>query len=151
MVDDPEHHFDELRASGADSVTVHHEVCGDRLSEVVAGARALGLEAGVAFNPETEPEDVAAGAVEARIALVLCMSIPPGYSGHELMPDSFDRMRRLRRLLLPSVRVLVDGGVDESNVADLRSAGADLLVCGTSVFGAPDPAAAFRNLTRLTG
>ena len=67
------------------------------------------------------------------------------------MPDSVDRIRRLRRVLLPSVRVQFDGGVDESNVADLRSAGADVLVCGTSVFGAPDPAAAFRNLTRLTG
>jgi ribulose-phosphate 3-epimerase len=149
MVDDPEHHFEELRTSGADSVTVHHEVCGERLAEVVAAARSLGLEAGVAFNPESEPEDVAPGAVQSGVAFVLCMSIHPGYSGQELMPESFDRIRRLRRLLPPSVRVQVDGGVDENNVVDLRAAGADLLVCGTSVFGAPDPAAAFRDLTRL--
>ena len=65
------------------------------------------------------------------------MSIHLGYSAQKLMPDSFDRIRRFGRLLPPSVRVLVEEGVDESNVADLRASGADLLAGGTSVFGAP--------------
>ncbi len=139
MVDDPEHHFEELHASGADSVTVHHEVCGDRLGAVAAAARALGLGVGLAFNPETEPEDVAAGAVEAEVAIVLCMSIHPGYSGQALRPDSFERVRRLRGVLPRHVRIQVDGGVDAKNIAALREAGADLFVCGTSVFGAARP------------
>jgi ribulose-phosphate 3-epimerase len=149
MVDHPEHHFAELRDSGADSVTVHHEVCADRLADVVAAARALGLAAGLAFNPETDPEQAADAAREAGVALVLCMSIHPGYSGQKLMPEAFARVRRLRALLPPGVHVQVDGGVGEENIRQLREAGASLFVCGTSIFGRPDPGAAYEALTRL--
>jgi ribulose-phosphate 3-epimerase len=115
---------------------------------VIAQARELGLGAGVAFNPETEPEDVAEAAGELA-DLVLCMSIHPGYSGQPFMPEAIPRVRRLRELLPEGVHIQVDGGVGAENVSQLVDAGANLLVAGTSVFGREDIAEAYRGLAAL--
>src|SRR3990172_2983957 len=108
MVNEPERHFEAVARAGGDSVTFHVEVCDDQ-PQVIAHARRLGLGVGVAFNPETTVEDAAAAAEGAD--LVLCMSIHPGYSGQELMPDALERVERLRALLPEDVRVQVDGGI----------------------------------------
>jgi ribulose-phosphate 3-epimerase len=147
MIVSPEKHFEAVAEAGGDSVTVHYEVCDD-LPGVIAQARELGLGAGVAFNPETEPEAVAAAAGEL-VDLVLCMSIHPGYSGQPFMPESLQRVARLRELLPEGVHIQVDGGVGPANVRNLREAGATLLVAGTSVFGQKDIAAAYRDLAAL--
>jgi ribulose-phosphate 3-epimerase len=144
MVESPEKHFRAFADAGGDSVTVHYEACDD-LAGVIAQARELGLGVGVAFNPETEPDDVAEAAGEL-VDLVLCMSIHPGYSGQPFMPESIPRVRRLRQLLPEEVYIQVDGGVGPDNVRELREAGASLLVAGTSVFGQDDIAAAYRAL-----
>src|SRR5438093_5283986 len=115
MIERPERHFRAIAEAGGDSVTVHYEACED-LSGVLAQARALELGVGVAFNPETEPDDVVAAAGEL-VDLVLCMSIHPGYSGQPFMPESIPRVRRLRELLPDGVHVQVDGGVGPENVA----------------------------------
>ena len=143
MVDAPERHLAAIAQAGGDSVTVHYEACED-VGRVIAGARDLGLAAGVAFNPETDPDDVAAAA--KNVDLVLCMSIRPGYSGQRFMPEAIERVRRLRTLLPSTVHVQVDGGVGLDNASELRRAGADLLVAGTSVYGAEDVRAAYRRL-----
>ena len=141
MVDDPEHHFEQMRGAGADSVTFHYEAVSD-VEETMARARELGLGAGVAFNPETDPEDVAECSQEAD--LVLCMSIHPGYSGQPFMREALDRIRTLRRLLPESVPIQVDGGVDHDNAREIVEAGARLLVVGSHIFGAPDIGEAYR-------
>jgi ribulose-phosphate 3-epimerase len=147
MIVSPERHFRAIAEAGGDSVTVHYEVCDD-LPGVIAQARELGLGAGVAFNPETEPEDVAEAAGELA-DLVLCMSIHPGYSGQPFMPEAIPRVRRLRELLPEGVHIQVDGGVGAENVSQLVDAGANLLVAGTSVFGREDIAEAYRGLAAL--
>ena len=85
------------------------------------------------------------------VDLVLCMSIHPGYSGQEFMPDAIPRVRRLRKLLPEGVHIQVDGGVGPDNVSELREAGANLLVAGTSVFGQEDLPAAYRRLVQALG
>ena len=147
MIVSPEKHFRAIAEAGGDSVTVHYEVCDD-LPSVIAQARELGLGAGVAFNPETQPDDVAEAAGEL-VDLVLCMSIHPGYSGQPFMPESIPRVRRLREVLPDGVHVQVDGGVGAENVPQLVEAGANLLVAGTSVFGQGDIAEAYRRLAAL--
>ena len=147
MIVSPEKHFRAISEAGGDSVTVHYEVCGD-LPGVIAQARELGLGAGVAFNPETEPEAVVEAAGEL-VDLVLCMSIHPGYSGQPFMPEAIPRVRRLRELLPEGVHVQVDGGVGPGNVPQLVEAGANLLVAGSSVFGQEDIAEAYRGLAAL--
>ena len=147
MIVSPEKHFRAFAKAGGDSVTVHYEVCDD-LPGVIAQARDLGLGAGVAFNPETEPQVVAEAAGEL-VDLVLCMSIHPGYSGQPFMPESIPRVRRLRELLPDGVHIQVDGGVGPDNVPQLVEAGANLLVAGSSVFGRQDIADAYRRLAAL--
>ena len=146
MVTDPAHHFEELAASGADSVTFHVEATADPAG-VAARARDRGMAVGVSFNPRTSPEEAAAFAQAAGAELVLCMSIEPGYSGQAFMPEALERVARLRELV--DVPIQVDGGVGAANVRALREAGARLLVAGTSVFGDGDPGAAYRRLAEL--
>jgi len=143
MVEEPERHFEAFARAGGDSVTFHVEACDDP-PRAIARARALGLGVGVAFNPETRVEDAVAAAGGAD--LVLCMSIHPGYSGQEFMPEALDRLRQLRSLLPDEVRVQVDGGINATTIRQAREAGADLLVAGSSVFWNDDPAAAYREL-----
>jgi ribulose-phosphate 3-epimerase len=146
MVDNPDRHIPQIADAGGDSVTVHHEVTDDP-GRLAAQARGLGLGAGLAFNPETAVEDVAGAGAE--FDLVLCMSIHPGYSGQEFLPESLDRIRTLRAALPDRVHVQVDGGITAENASSVREAGADLVVAGSAVFAADDPAAAYRRLAGL--
>ena len=149
MIVSPEKHFEAISDAGGDSVTVHYEVCVD-LPGVIAQARALGLGVGVAFNPESEPDEVAEAAGEL-VDLVLCMSIHPGYSGQPFMPEAIPRVARLRELLPDHVHIQVDGGVGLENVRELVASGADLLVAGSSVFGKDDPTDGYRSLVQTLG
>jgi ribulose-phosphate 3-epimerase len=146
MVEQPERHFDAIAEAGGDSVTFHYEVAED-VEALAADARAHGLGVGLAFNPQTDPEQAAE--VAEPVDLVLCMSINPGYSGQAFMPAAFGRVERLRNLLPEGKHIQVDGGVGRDNIPRLREAGADLLVAGTSVFAAPDIDAAYRELAEL--
>ena len=145
MVDNPEHHLEQIRDAGGDSVTFHVEASAEPWS-TIKRARDLDLGVGVAFNPETEVEV----AVEASLGadLALCMSIHPGYSGQEFLPDSLWRIRRLRKELPSSLFVQVDGGITAENVADVRKVGADLIVAGSAIFGMEDLPRAYKRLVK---
>ncbi len=145
MVDNPVRHFPQIAEAGGDSVTFHYEVVDD-VPATIALAREHGLEVGVAFNPESDPEDVAAVAAGADV--VLCMSIHPGYGGQTLMPEALDRLARTRAALPESVHVQVDGGIDNENVRSVYDAGATLIVAGTAVFGREDLPRAYRRLVQ---
>jgi ribulose-phosphate 3-epimerase len=143
MVERPAKYFEAVAAAGGDSVTFHFEAVDD-VPATIDSARGCGLGAGVAFNPETEPEQVAPAADTAD--LVLCMSIHPGYSGQPFRPETFDRVERLRAQLPKEVRIQVDGGVGATNIRELRDSGATLLVAALSVFAHDDPPRAYREL-----
>jgi ribulose-phosphate 3-epimerase len=145
MVDDPLHHFGQVAEAGGDSVTFHVEACRD-VSAVAGRARELGLGVGLAFNPETAVEEALASA--EGVDLVLCMSIHPGYSGQEFMPESLARLERLRSGLDERMPVQVDGGIGADNARAVHAAGADLLVAGSSIFAAGDLGAAYAGLVR---
>jgi ribulose-phosphate 3-epimerase len=146
MVTDPARQFAQLASAGADSVTFHVEACGGDVAAVVERARSLGLRVGVAFNPETPVERAAIASAHADVAL--CMSIHPGLSGQSFMPEAYERIRQLRRLR-PDGLIQVDGGVHDANIAEVARAGADLLVAGSAIFWAGDPAGAYRRLRGL--
>jgi ribulose-phosphate 3-epimerase len=145
MVDQPTKHFRAIAEAGGDSVTFHYEAVDD-IPGAIRQARELELEVGLAFNPETSPADAAAAA--DGVDLVLCMSIHPGYSGQPFMPEAIDRVRELRGLLPDGMHIEVDGGVGPDNVRELRDAGADLLVAGSSIFGDEDITRAYRRLVQ---
>ncbi len=145
MVTNPEHHFPQVREAGGDSVTFHVEACEEPWN-AIALARSHDLGVGVAFNPETAVEDAVAASLGAD--LVLCMSIHPGYSGQEFMPEALPRIRELRDQLHERVVVQVDGGVNQDNVLAVHEAGADAIVAGSAIFGYEDLNRAYHRLVR---
>jgi ribulose-phosphate 3-epimerase len=145
MVENPERHFEAIREAGGDSVTVHYEAVKDAQG-VLALAREQGLEAGLAFNPETTPEDALRAA--HGYDFVLCMSIHPGYSGQEFMPEAIARIRALKELAQPGIRIQVDGGISLENVRSVYDAGAALIVAGSSIFGREDLPRSYRRLVQ---
>jgi ribulose-phosphate 3-epimerase len=145
MTEHPEKHFAAIAEAGGDSVTVHYEACDD-LPAVVRAARALELQVGVAFKPETSAAYAAHAAIASNVDVVLCMSIEPGYSGQEFMPEAYDRIRTVRSQVPSHMHVQVDGGIGPENIRAVRDAGATLFVAGTSIFGREDLPRAYRRL-----
>jgi ribulose-phosphate 3-epimerase len=143
MVSNPVHHFPQFAKAGGDSVTFHYEVVDD-VPATIAAAREHGLQVAVAFNPETDPAAVAAVAGDADV--VLCMSIHPGYSGQEFMPEAVERIAALRAALPDGVLVQVDGGIDMDTIRPAYDAGARLFVAGNAIFGREDLPRAYRQL-----
>jgi ribulose-phosphate 3-epimerase len=145
MVESPAKYFAPVAAAGGDSVTFHYEAVDD-IPATIRAAREQELQAGIAFNPETEPEDVARVAGDAD--LVLCMAIHPGYSGQPFREETFDRVRRLRAALPEQVYIQVDGGVGPENVKQLYDDGVRLLVAGSAIFVRADLTRAYRRLVQ---
>ena len=145
MVDEPVKHFAAIAEAGGDSVTFHFEAVDD-VPATIRAAREQELQVGIAFNPETSPEDVAA--VAEGVDLVLCMSINPGYSGQDFMPEAVERVRTLRKLVPGNVAIQVDGGLGPENVAELYEVGATLLVAGSAIFVREDLPRAYRRLVQ---
>ena len=144
MTDTPEKHFEEFAEAGADSVTFHLEAVDD-VARVARAARDLELQVGVAIKPATPVEDAAAAA--EHVDIVLCMSVEPGFSGQEYLPDATARITKLRGLV-PGKPIQADGGIGPDNVREVYDAGATLLVAGTSIFQREDLPRAYRRLVQ---
>ena len=145
MVSEPARHIPQFARAGADSVTFHVEAVDDP-SATVALAREHGLQVGVACRPDTPVDTLAAAAEGADIAL--CMSVNPGYSGQEFIPETLGRMRELRRLLPDGVLIQGDGGIGNENVREVYDAGAELLVAASAIFGREDLPRSYRRLVQ---
>ena len=145
MVDNPTRHFPQIARAGGDSVTFHYEAVDD-VPATIAVAREHGLKVGIAFNPETDPDDVVKVAADAD--LVLCMSIHPGYSGQKFMDTALERIKHLRGALPESIPVQVDGGIDNDNIRAVYDAGATLIVAGAAIFHREDPQRSYRRLVQ---
>ena len=145
MIEHPERYIDEFARAGADIIAVHQEAC-VHLHRVLAQIREAGAAAGVALNPATPVETLA----EAReyCDMVVVMSVNPGFGGQSFIETSMDKLRRARAYLPERVAIEVDGGVSELNAGALVTAGANLLVAGSSVFRGPDVEDRFRALAR---
>ncbi len=111
--------------------------------------REQGCHAGVVINPGTPVEAVEP--VADIIDLCLVMSVNPGWGGQRYIPSSTGRLARLREMLPAEVVLEVDGGISLDTIDGARDAGTDVFVAGSSVFGAPDPAEAFRALQARVG
>jgi ribulose-phosphate 3-epimerase len=107
--------------------------------------REAGMRAGLAVNPATPL------AVFETVGcdLALCMTVNPGWGGQRFIPESVERIRRLRAILGPDVPLEVDGGHRRGHRRPVRAGGATLLVAGSAVFGAPDPGEAFARISSV--
>ncbi len=148
MLLDAASHLEEFAACGADWITVHAEAPFNiHLHRIARRIRDLGKKAGVALNPATHPDCLEY--LYEDIDLALLMSVDPGYGGQHFIPQILRKIEyvaeRISRLGV-KVDIQVDGGVNTENAADIRSAGATVLVAGSAIVDAPDPSAAVRLL-----
>ena len=134
MVVEPERYIEEFAKCGADSITVHQEACED-LQKAVDLIHGCGVKAGISIKPGTPVETLIPYLDQAEMFLI--MSVEPGFGGQPFIPDSFERIRQLRRLLEErgiEADIEVDGGIYHSNVAEVLEAGANVIVSGSGVF-----------------
>jgi ribulose-phosphate 3-epimerase len=148
MVDRPERHVATFASAGATNITMHFEAT-PHVHYAVHAILDAGCTAGVAITPSTPVE--ALSEIRGDVWSVLCMTVNPGWGGQQFIPASLDKIRRLRELIGPDVELEVDGGIDTDTAGPCAEAGASLFVAGTSVFGSPDPGAAFRQVAARAG
>ncbi len=142
MVEPGEDFLDMFLAARPDYLTVHQESC-RHLHRALTRVREAGVKPGVALNPATPVEMIEP--VLPMCAVVLLMSVNPGFGGQSFIPEVCGksvRLCRLREALGLDFLIEMDGGLGPGNVALARKSGADVAVMGSAVFGAPDPAAA---------
>ncbi|TDS17454.1 ribulose-phosphate 3-epimerase [Sphingobacterium paludis] len=149
MIVDPDRYLKTCKDAGAAVITVHYEAC-HHLHRTLSAIRELGCKAGVALNPHT-PVSLLKD-VLADLDLVCIMSVNPGFGGQKFIPQTYTKIKELRELAAnvnPALLIEIDGGVGTGNAAALLDAGADVLVAGSSVFGAADPIVAVKELKHI--
>ncbi len=148
MIADPIRFIGDFRKAGADSITFHLEAAPDPAA-VIAAIREAGCKAAVSLKPATPAEAVFP--YLADVDMVLVMTVEPGFGGQKFMPDMLPKIRTIRRACLRlglDTDIQVDGGIDPQTVSAAAAAGANVLVAGSAVFRASDPAAAIETLQR---
>jgi ribulose-phosphate 3-epimerase len=146
MIEQPERHIADFAKAGAHNITFHAEAT-PHVNYTVEKIRELGCTAGLAVCPAT-PLDVFR---EITPDLALCMTVNPGWGGQSFISSSPDKIARLRKILGESVELEVDGGIDASTARPAADAGATLFVAGSALFGASDPAQAYRDIAAAAG
>ncbi len=135
MVIDPERYIKQVREAGADIISVHVEACKD-VKAVLLAIKELGAKPGLAFNPETPVSELKE--YLPYVYEVVLMSVHPGFGGQAFIPSSLDKIKELSELRNEKgldFLIEVDGGVKLDNVEAVLSAGADIIVAGSAVFG----------------
>ena len=146
MIENPERHIEAISEAGADMISVHQEAA-PHLDRVLSMIRERGRRAGAVVNPATPVTLLSE--VLGKVDYVLIMAVNPGYGGQSFIPETTDKIRRLREMrdrAGADFQIEVDGGIGPENVSEVVRAGAQILVAGTSVFRAPDPVAAVRSM-----
>ncbi|MEF9986034.1 MAG: ribulose-phosphate 3-epimerase [Bacteroidales bacterium] len=144
MIVDPDRYLTNFRDLGVEWLSVHYEAC-THLHRTIQAIKGLGMKAGVALNPHTSVtliEDIL-----LDLDYVLIMSVNPGFGGQSFIEHSINKIARLKNMIIESgakCLIEVDGGVTTQNARNLETAGANILVAGSAVFGAKDKLEAMR-------
>jgi ribulose-phosphate 3-epimerase len=150
MISEPGRYAEQFVAAGARMVSVHVEADA-HLHRTLMAIKGAGAQAGVAINPATP-----LGALEEALGFadyILIMSVNPGFGGQRFITPVLQKVRRLRQMLderRSNARIEIDGGIDLNNIAEVVSAGAEILVAGSAIFGAADPEEATRLMREAT-
>jgi ribulose-phosphate 3-epimerase len=150
MIIDPDRYIKTFKSLGADVLTVHYEAC-THLHRTLQAIKAEGMKAGVALNPHTSI-DVLEEVIQ-DIDLVCLMSVNPGFGGQSFIENTYSKIKKLKNLITnkgAATIIEIDGGVTDKNAAKLVDYGADVLVAGSFVFKADNPAKIIADLKLLT-
>lgn len=149
MITQPGKFISRLQALGTFMMNVHYEAC-LHLHRTVQEIKKAGMKAGVTLNPHTPVsmlEDIL-----PDVDMVLLMSVNPGFGGQEFIPQSVEKIARLKEMILRknlSTLIEVDGGINLETARLALDAGADILVCGNSIFSAENPEETIAKLKAL--
>ena len=146
MINEPSRYAVEFVEAGADMVSVHIEA-DVHLHRTLCAIREAGGKAGIAINPATALSSLEDALQYADFVLV--MSVNPGFGGQSFIKPSAEKIRRLKSMIDArslATRIEVDGGIDETNIKDVTTAGAEIIVAGSAIYGKADPADAVRRL-----
>ena len=146
MMVEPEKYFKEFREAGADILSVHVEVS-PHLHRHLTTIKQLGMKADAVLNPHTSLVNIEN--VLHQVDIILLMSVNPGFGGQVFIPQTIEKIRKLKKMLLESgskALIEVDGGVGLDNAQSLIDAGVDVLVVGNSIFSQSDPQLAIHQL-----
>lgn len=149
MIEHPLRYVEAFAKAGADLITVHYEACEDPAAALRA-IRALGVKAGMAIRPKTSESVL--WPLLGSLDLALVMTVEPGFGGQAFLPDMLPKVRSLRQHIDAGrlqCSLQVDGGINKKTAPQAAEAGADSLVAGSAVFGAPNPVDAFLELQKL--
>lgn len=139
MVQEPIRYIEAFKEAGADIVTIHLEACED-VRSTIEKIRGCGMKVGLSICPETPAEKI--GQLLSEVDMLLVMSVHPGFGGQKFIPESLDKIRKIRKMIEEQgldVDIQVDGGIYLSNVKEVLDAGANVIVAGSAVFNG-DPA-----------
>jgi ribulose-phosphate 3-epimerase len=137
MIENPERYLEQFVSAGANSISVHAEVC-KNIPVIAQQMHQLGIRAAVAINPETEPARVLDAA--RHLDMILVMSVHPGFGGQGFIPESIAKLMAIRRGLEQQsleLDVEIDGGIKVENISLAAQAGANVFVSGSGIFGHP--------------
>jgi ribulose-phosphate 3-epimerase len=141
MIERPERHVADFVKAGADSITFHAEAT-PHAAYTASLIRESGACVGVAINPGTPVGALAE--IAGEIDMALCMTVNPGWGGQAFIAHSLEKLPRVRAIVGDGVAVQVDGGIDPGTAPQCLQAGASVFVAGSAIFGADDPAEAYR-------
>jgi ribulose-phosphate 3-epimerase len=145
MVENPEDYVTDFLKAGARRITFHYEASSSP-EKVINLVKTLGLEVGLALNPETPVS--AALPLVSEVASILLLTVHPGFYGSPFIPEVLQKVAELRSLY-PNIEIGVDGGIKESNIAQVAQAGADAICVGSAIFLKPQPAESYQHLSAL--
>lgn len=144
MIEKPERYIDNFVDAGADFITIHFEAS-SHPHRTLGYIRSKGVKSGIVYNPGT-PLDSLKYLID-MVDMVLLMSVNPGFGGQKFIPLTLEKIKEAKEIIGDrDILLEVDGGVNEQNAPLIKQAGANVLVAGSSVFSAPDPAKAIENL-----
>lgn len=149
MIVDPDKYIEAFAGAGASVLTVHYETC-PHLHRTIGAIKEQGMRASVCLNPHT-PVSVLEDII-SDLDMVLLMSVNPGFGGQKFIPNTYKKVKQLKKLILDNKSeclIEVDGGVNYETGKLLLEAGTDVLVAGSFVFGSSDPAQTIQNLRNL--
>ncbi len=146
MIVDPERYVDDFLKAGADSITIHVESCKDPMA-VLNHLEEMGCRSAVSISPDTPAEAVFP--YLEKVNMVLVMTVRPGFGGQKFMPDMMDKVRAIRAEIIKrglDVDIQVDGGIGVDNIGIVTEAGANVIVAGSSIFGAKKTGAVIKKM-----
>lgn len=153
MVADPLSYFADCAKARASRVYFHIESTREA-EALLHKLDTLGIERGIALNPETDPRALQSLLTQKLVDAVLVMGVHPGASGQALLSETFSRITAVRALansLGAEIKIEVDGGVTEGNIAEFTAAGADLIIANSAIFGKDNWEHAYQQLQALAG